>query len=360
MLGVITAIEFCNPLDRFAVAQDIESVLLSCRTLWPEEGTSTWRAEELSHWTDFRTDGTSSNGSSVAEWTLTVTGTDAHIVLLRKFEGLLKADAEFLDQGSTYLWQTRPGTDRAGLVQRKRRDGTESAYQTMGRSRLICGTVPSAINQRLADLIESNVDSLRNGWRCAESDGAVWDFRFEEMDGIQVPIEVGMTREYSAGQFKRYSERFTDTIVRRNSQDRLFVASFTSRWESEHCDGFRREAESTIRVLDYSWSATPIPLKFQYVPKEGTRVKVEGSDWLHHEWRDGKVVQVTDPEAMKRLEQFEYSNQGIGRRKLGVVRRVRGSDCHCGMVDPSEEQNGGGAHRDNDRSAFGSSRAGIR
>jgi hypothetical protein len=80
--------------------------------------------------------------------------------------------------------------------------------------------------------------------------------------------------------------------------------------------GGRPVISSAVTVNDFEW----LPegdgdVSFAVKIPEGQAVNVVESQWLRHEWRDGKVVQVTDPEAMKRLEQFEYSNQGIGWRK---------------------------------------------
>jgi rhodanese-related sulfurtransferase len=114
--------------------------------------------------------------------------------------------------------------------------------------------------------------------------------------------------------------RYFDFVLSDKASSVEFLKSYTYESSADFVkDGqaARNEFKGVVTVSEFTH---PIGvacenLRFLSEPADGTRVHVADSDWLHHEWRDGKVVQVTDPDAMKRLEEFKFANEGIAWRK---------------------------------------------
>ncbi|MBL8816152.1 MAG: hypothetical protein JNL58_08990 [Planctomyces sp.] len=78
----------------------------------------------------------------------------------------------------------------------------------------------------------------------------------------------------------------------------------------------KRTSVSTFRVTSCQpgSSVTPESLRLRIQIPNGQPVTVWGSEWLHYAWQDGNVIPVTDPDAMRRLEDFEFINQQAASR----------------------------------------------
>ena len=298
--------------------------------LWPADGVSSWTVEEDSQCTDKLVNGETSQFINRNRYQFEVSGVDCHVFAFTKADtDMWQPDYEWLDRGDEHLRLHDPGDRESGMLRENRRDSGRLRFYAQSTGELITGTIRCVDFPRLCDFLREMAANLRVVERRpdvvvlagVDPDGTKWQLDLQFLpDGLVVPQRISRSTTYESGKYKSADRVVSDVVLGRAESGQPFLASCRLKWRSELRDGFVRETETELRVMEFSHDpAAATELSFRNLPPDGARVSNKDSAWLHHEWRDGKVVQVTDPDAMKRMDEFKFSNQGIGWKRWALI-----------------------------------------
>lgn len=304
--------------------------------LWPDEGTIQYEVVESTDLKSVRAQ-VGIDTPQVVTQKLTskkeieICSEYAHIVSEQvRPDGTVISRSELLDQVDGRLsWGS---SDATGVYLTKT---LSSSYvdqlPTHRAASLIGGTIGSMQEPRLKAFLQRNRDKLELesttggtvSLSCIESNGAKWRFEFAGDAGRLFLTAVEQTDPPGQGVFKSHWHKSSDIKYAIDSCGRRHLAGYVNRSRTEYQNRsvLERSVESNCEVVRFEYlpSRDESSMRLRNEPKEGMKVKLVGSDWLHHEWRDGRVVAVTDPDAMKRLENFEFANEGIAWRKWVLI-----------------------------------------